>query len=303
MSGHRPFRSLKRKAKAMAPQVETVELPTEQHYGDCDSNCDGDRTNPEQYTDIIEPVQENDGWMFPLSWSEEDKRDWLVTHPSPQVETINIDPELDGAESGDMQADRGEYDEQEASEAEVISALKADGVYAAAIAVPTALADVVNSENYDPRQFFLVHSEVWNDMVETIASEAELGLENKELRKRVNALTRGMRKVNKHWSKTKNELKYMKDAYNKQSSSWQKYVADLEDLAAGDRKRADIFATRLARRLRKARAGRDKRERQLHQANQAYKALSVIVDRQDEYIQHLENLLTGGPIQGHRTEL
>lgn len=266
------------KGKAMAPQVETVELP-----------------------DIIEPVQETDGWMFPKSWTDEDKRDWLVTHPI-GVETVTIadepakhyddcSPECDGDLTADQNRDEYEkkYDEQEATEAEVISALKADGTYAAAIAVPPELADVVNSENYDPREFFLVHSSVWNEMVSAVHSEAELGLENKELRKRVNALTRGMRKVNKHWSATKRELKYALRQREVDSKTMSDVISDMEDLWEADRKRATIFTTRLARRLRKARAGRDKRERQLNSATAQIRNMAEFIEIQQKYIQDLEH--------------
>lgn len=262
----------------MAPQqTETVELP-----------------------DIIEPVQETDGWMFPKNWSDEDKRDWLITHPTaeavvaapealdkmpPEVETVTI---ADGPEPDD--------EPEEVSEREVISALKADGYYAAAIAVPPDQQDTVNSDNYDPRQFFLVHVEVWNEFVSAVHREAELGLENKELRKRVRALTRGMRKVNRHWSATKRALKSSVKSRQMAANLYVASTQDERELHEEELKRKDIFATRLARRLRKARAGRDKRERQLNQANLTVSAQDQIINKQDEYIAHLENLLNGGPL-------
>lgn len=276
----------KRKDKAMAPQTETVELP-----------------------DIIEPVQETDGWMFPKSWSDEDKRDWLVTHPL-GVETVTIAdpppakhyddcaPECEGDLTED---DRDEYEKKFDEQPPTLNdtpamgpeELKANGTYAAAIAVPPDMRDTVNADNYDPRQFILVHEDVFMNFVEATHSEAELGLENKELRKRVNALTRGMRKVNKHWSATKRELK---EAV-RQNTRWAKNAADvmedLENLAEADRKRATIFATRLARRLRKARAGRDKRERQLNQANATIATQDHIIESQASYIDHLEALING----------
>lgn len=258
----------KRRAKAMAPQnTETVELP-----------------------DIIEPVQENDGWMFPKNWTDEDKRDWLVTHPT-GVESIP-DPDVphdDGTVDSGPDAETSEL----ASEEDVINALKADGMHYAAMALPMELKDTVNSENYDPREFFLVHSEVWNEMVSATVAEAELGLENKELRKRVNALTRGMRKVNKHWSATKRELKRALQGRDAAHADYVKSYKDMYDTYEEREKRQNIFATRLARRLRKARAGRDKRERQLQQANMTIAAQDQIMARQDEYISHLERLLGG----------
>ena len=265
--------------------------------------------------DTIEPVEtksETGGWVFPSNWSEEDKRDWLVTHPTtpPEVETLNVDPELDNGGENEGPSEPpvsqhyddcaeecdGDRRETEWTEAQVISALKADGTYAAAIAVPPELAESVNSDNYDPRQFFLVHQEVWNEMVSAVQSEAELGLENKELRKRVNALTRGMRKVNKHWSATKRELKHLEQRHRDATREHMEKRVKIYGAWAEDLKKKDIFATRLARRLRKARAGRDKRERQLNQANQAIQHANVIVDRQDDYIMHLENLVSGGTL-------
>lgn len=270
----------------MAPQTETVELP-----------------------DIIEPVQETDGWMFPKSWSDEDKRDWLVTHPL-GVETVTIAdpppakhyddcaPECEGDLTED---DRDEYEQKFDEQPPTLNdtpamgpeELKANGTYAVAIAVPPDMRDTVNADNYDPRQFILVHEDVFMNFVEATHSEAELGLENKELRKRVNALTRGMRKVNKHWSATKRELK---EAV-RQNTRWAKNAADamedLENLAEADRKRATIFATRLARRLRKARAGRDKRERQLTQAQANLAQQDQVIESQHRYIEYLESLLNG----------
>lgn len=275
------------KGKAMAPQVETVELP-----------------------DIIDPVQEtNGGWMVPRNWSDEDIRDWLATHPEvrPQAGTItNVDShdlsrqefdEDEAAEAADApnyEAEDAEHDRMNAiADEQEVAALKADGMHAIAIAIPPHLKDQVTVENYDPREFFLVHTEVWNEMVQATYAEAELGLENKELRKRVNALTRGMRKVNKHWSATKNQLKrltrthedYCTAAYNVQLARESTHEEEL--------KRERILTTRVARRLRKARAGRDKRERQLLQSQQEIQALGSIVNKQDDYIGHLERLLNG----------
>lgn len=252
---------------------------------------------PQKVETVEQPEMTDSGWEFPKHWTDDEINDWLVTHPI-GVETIAIAD--DGGVNGDGDEpgpddDRDEYekayDQQEASEAEVISALKADGMLYAAMAVPMELRDTVNSENYDPREFFLVHADVWNEMVSATVAEAELGLENKELRKRVNALTRGMRKVNKHWSVTKRELKVLKSRYKQTVESWQAYARDEDDRHRDELKRKDIFATRLARRLRKARAGRDKRERQLQQANMAIAAQDQIMARQDEYISHLEKLL------------
>lgn len=281
----------KRKDKAMAPQTETVELP--------------DIT--EHVTLTPDPVMYDGGWVFPEGWTDEEINDWLITHPEgrPEVETINVDPDLPGGENGNAAEDLDEYEQkfdqqlddeeterQAAIDAE-IAMMKADGTYAAAIALPMGLQDTVTADNYDPRQFILVHTDVFNDMVGATHAEAELGLENKELRKRVNALTRGMRKINKHWSATKRELK---EAV-RQNTRWAKNAADamedLENLWEADRKRATIFATRLARRLRKARAGRDKRERQLQQANLVIRDQGHVLDAQNHYIDHLENLLNG----------
>lgn len=278
----------RRKVKAMAPQqTETVELPD---------------TQPTR-TDV-------GGWQFPDHWTDEEINDWLVTHPSGLdtvgVETITIadppaeDSQVDGGENGDA----SNMDEpEEVSEREVISALKADGYYAAAIAVPPDQQDTVNSDNYDPRQFFLVHAEVWNEFVSAVHREAELGLENKELRKRVNALTRGMRKVNKHWSATKRELKAFKTRHKQLIASWQAHDRDQYDRHEEELKRKDIFATRLARRLRKARAGRDKRERQLNLSYETIRSQERIIEKQDEYISHLEKLIGGVPLSQDLNEL
>jgi hypothetical protein len=254
----------KRKVKAMVPQTETVELP-----------------------DIVEPVQENDGWMFPRHWSDECKRDWLVTHPTTQVETINVDPETPSED------DRDEYEKTyDQQQADVAAEMKAGGTFATAMALPPELRDVVTEENYDPRDFILVHHQVWTNFLEAVQSEKDLTEENRQLRKRVNALTRGMRKVNKHWSATKRELKQVYRDWAQSSDNHNKAVEDMESLWQDDRKRAVIFATRLARRLRKARAGRDKRERQMAQLQQNLKHQDIIVASQNAYIEHLENLIS-----------
>jgi hypothetical protein len=271
----------RRKDKAMAPQVETVELP-----------------------DIVEPVQETNGWMFPRHWSDEDVRDWLATHPTgdqvpPQVVTIpNSDvpapekhyedcaPECDG--------DRTETDDELASEQDVANALKADGIYAAAFALPMDLQEKITSENYNPEEFFLVHMRVWNELVDATHGEAELGLENKDLRKQLNAQKRGMRKVNKHWSKTKAELKQLHRENEAAHNGYRSLAARVAEQRAQERKEATIFATRLARRLRKARAGRDKRERQVTLLQQQMQQLDYVIGKQAEYIEHLESLLIPG---------
>lgn len=275
----------KRKANAMAPQqTTTVELP-----------------------EVIDVVLTNGKWEFPPSWSDEDKRDWLVTHPT------TSDPDRDEYEQT--------YDQQVAAQTEEIlntpldeinpimeevngdefgpAELKAEGTYAAGLALPPHLRDEVNGDNYDPREFLLVHFDVWGSLMESVDNEAELTQlaqeksdENRELRKRVNALTRGMRKVNKHWSTTKRELKQLE----RENEAAHKEYRDLAQAVSvrnqEDRTRQNIFAIRLARRLRKARAGRDKRERQLLNLNKVVKGQDLIIDKQDEYIKHLENLLS-----------
>lgn len=278
--------SRRRKGKAMAPQTETVvELP--------------ERVDVPSRSELA-PGE----WTFPSHWTDEEINDWLITHPTtpPAVETLNVDPEIsqhfddcDPECDGDRRAELGtENDGGESGDAgnpsiteeDEIAFLKAHGTYAAAMAVPLDLQDEINTSNYDPRQFFLVHLDVWNEMVDATVEEAELSAENKELRKRVNALTRGMRKVNKHWSATKRLLKLEE----------RQHVQDVEyfnDLLQEQTKKQTVFVTRLARRLRKARAGRDKRERQLNQANQVIKGQGLIIQRQDEYIGHLERLLNG----------
>lgn len=274
-----------RKVKAMAPQTETVELP-----------------------DIIEPVQENDGWMFPKHWSDQDIADWLVTHPSdrtpPQVVTIKGDlgegPPATVCEevNGDLLEDRDEYektyDQQLAEEnAAVASGLKANGVYAAAFALPMDLQDKVTSENYNPEEFFLVHMQVWNELVDATHAEAELGIENKELRKQLNAQKRGMRKVNRHWSETKRQLRRLANEWQQDRKGWTDGMNAVWNQHTEDLKKRDIFATRLARRLRKARAGRDKRERQLAQAHASMKTQDLIIAKQAEYIERLEAIVNG----------
>jgi hypothetical protein len=271
----------RRKDKAMAPQVETVELP-----------------------DIVEPVQETNGWMFPRHWSDEDVRDWLATHPTgdqvpPQVVTIpNSDvpapekhyedcaPECDG--------DRTETDDELASEQDVANALKADGIYAAAFALPMDLQEKITSENYNPEEFFLVHMRVWNELVDATHGEAELGLENKDLRKQLNAQKRGMRKVNKHWSATKRDLKQLEREITAAHEGYRKLAVQAGDRHREELKRERILTTRVARRLRKARAGRDKRERQVAQLQQQMQQLDYVIGKQAEYIEHLESLLIPG---------
>src|SRR5688500_5278282 len=160
-------------------------------------------------------LDDTGGWEFPDGWSEDDIRDWLTTHPEgrPQQLTLDIDPGLpptegDGGESGDLQADRDEYEKTyDQQQAEVVAKLKADGMVAAAYAVPPEQKDVITPENYDPREFLLVHYTVWDDVTSSMVEEERLTAENKELRKRVNALTRGIKKIQKHWSATKAELK------------------------------------------------------------------------------------------------
>lgn len=263
----------------MAPQTETVTLP--------------------------EPTRTDVGdWQFPDGWSNEDIRDWLATHPEgrPQVETVIIaDPptaeELRQADESAIRDDDVTEDLLNTPLDEIPEMgpeeLKANGTYAAAIAVPMDLQDTVTSDNYDPRQFILVHTDVFDDLVGATHAEAELGLENKELRKRVNALTRGMRKVNKHWSATKRENKRLLQRAKERADWQEKIQQDTEALWEQDRKRATIFATRLARRLRKARAGRDKRERQLQQANLVIRDQGHVLDAQNHYIDHLEALING----------
>jgi hypothetical protein len=271
----------RRKDKAMAPQVETVELP-----------------------DIVEPVQETNGWMFPRHWSDDDVRDWLATHPTgdqvpPQVVTIpNSDvpapekhyedcaPECDG--------DRTETDDELASEQDVANALKADGIYAAAFALPMDLQEKITSENYNPEEFFLVHMRVWNELVDATHGEAELGLENKDLRKQLNAQKRGMRKVHKHWSATKRELKQLEREITAAHEGYRTLAVQAGDRHREELKRERILTTRVARRLRKARAGRDKRERQVAQLQQQMQQLDYVIGKQAEYIEHLESLLIPG---------
>jgi hypothetical protein len=271
----------RRKDKAMAPQVETVELP-----------------------DIVEPVQETNGWMFPRHWSDDDVRDWLATHPTgdqvpPTVVTIpNSDvpapekhyedcaPECDG--------DRTETDDELASEQDVANALKADGIYAAAFALPMDLQEKITSENYNPEEFFLVHMRVWNELVDATHGEAELGLENKDLRKQLNAQKRGMRKVNKHWSATKRELKQLEREITAAHEGYRTLAVQAGDRHREELKRERILTTRVARRLRKARAGRDKRERQVAQLQQQMQQLDYVIGKQAEYIEHLESLLIPG---------
>lgn len=290
----------------MAPQTETVELPT--------------------------PYQQNDtgDWKFPPGWSDEDIRDWLVTHPEgrPQVETVTIaDPDLPPPGAGDYDSvglddsdaqraeipDRDEYekkfDEQEAAEAEdyreptksedewtqedEIRTLKASGTYAAAIAIPPDLKDQINAENYDPREFILVHEDVFSELVAATHSEAELAEENRSLRKRLNATLRGLRKVQKHWSTTKNELKRVRQAREQDVKNHFQCENELLQGHMKEERRQNIFATRLARRLRKARAGRDKRERQLTQAQATLRVQDRQIEEQYEYINHLERLING----------
>lgn len=287
-----------RKDKAMAPQkTTTVELP-----------------HDEPFRSMVDPTVGD--WVFPSHWTDDNIRDWLVTHPEAQspVETITI---ADGPEP-DRTNDRDDYedamdrpsshgetcdaecggdpnavpDTELASEREVIEALKADGTYAAGIVLPPGLADTVNSDNYDPRDFLLIHSDAWNELVKATYAEAELGLENKELRKRINALTRGMRKVNKHWSATKNTLKHTMKRNAEALRWWSEHELRQTEQHAEELKRERILTTRVARRLRKARAGRDKRERQLQQANDVIKGQADIIKAQDTYIAELERHLT-----------
>ncbi len=266
---------------------------------------------------LPEPTRTDVGdWQFPEGWSDEDIRDWLATHPEgrPQVETITIvdHPDLPPPDAGDYDSvglddteailstpldeleDRRVSEEDDTwTDEDEARALKADGVYAAAFALPMELQDSVTSENYDPRQFFLVHLDVWNSMIDATVQEAQLGLENKELRKRVNALTRGMRKVNKHWSATKRDLKWARRANDDVHKAYRDLATIAGDSHREELKKQSIFTTRLARRLRKARAGRDKRERQLNQANAALVQQERIIESQHDYIKHLETLLNG----------
>jgi hypothetical protein len=253
------------KAKAMAPQTETIELPEE------------------IITTNSEPLLYDGGWKFPEGWSDDDIRDWLATHSDgrPQQLTLDIDPGLPPTEDEPVPDD------------DEVAATMAEGYVAAAFAVPPDLKDKITAENYDPRDFILVHHIVFEDLVAATHAEAELTEENKALRKRVNALTRGMRKVNKHWSATKRELKYALRQREVDANTTANVISDMENLWEADRKRADIFATRLAKRLRKARAGRDKRERQLTQANQVIEGQSSIIKAQDRYIRDLEQRLNG----------
>lgn len=275
----------RRKDKAMAPQTETVvELP---------------KVNDEPVRSGADPS----GWVFPAHFSQDDIRDWLLTHPQgdstpPQVTSLP-DPDVPSEQHDD---DRDEYEKAydevnklKEENAAVAEGLKANGIVAAAFALPPRLKDEVTSENYNPEEFFLVHQEVWNDLVDATVAEAQLGLENKDLRKQLNAQKRGMRKVNKHWSATKNQLKYALRQRETDAKTVSNVIQDMENLWEADRKRADVFATRLARRLRKARAGRDKRERQVQQLQNQMAQQDYVIQRQHEYIEHLESLLS--PVQ------
>jgi len=241
-------------------------------------------------------LDDTGGWEFPDGWSEDDIRDWLTTHPEgrPQQLTLDIDPGLpptegDGGESGDLQADRDEYEKTyDQQQAEVVAKLKADGMVAAAYAVPPEQKDVITPENYDPREFLLVHYTVWDDVTSSMVEEERLTAENKELRKRVNALTRGIKKIQKHWSATKAELKKSVKLRAEDNKWWSEHDIAQCQRHEVEKKRQHIFATRLARRLRKARAGRDKRERQLNQANQQIKGQARLLEIQDGYIHQLE---------------
>lgn len=172
-------------------------------------------------------------------------------------------------------------------EADVPADLKAEGKYAFGIVAPQDREDI-RYDNYDPREFILVHHQVWTDVTATADEATDLAAGALQLAKELRAQKRGMRKVNKHWSATTRELKVLGTSYNRLAKSWQDYTREEQDRHEVELKKKDIFATRLARRLRKARAGRDKRERQLNQANMTLDAANQQIAAMERYIKHLE---------------
>ncbi len=248
----------------MAPQqITTVELP-----------------------EVTEPVQDDRGWQFPDSWTDEECADWLATHAAPQTVPIP-DPDVPSDEA------QQEVDAALRERDALIQKLKTDGMVAAAFAVPPSLIDITTADNYDPRDFLLVHVDVWANMVEATHEETRLTQEVRELSKRLRATLRGMRKVNRHWGEDKRELKRLREFNKQQLKSNSELFRTLEDRHLEELKRQHVFAQRIARRLRKARGGRDKRERQLLQERQAYQGLALVVAQQDDYIRQLENQLSG----------
>jgi hypothetical protein len=211
------------------------------------------------------------------------------------------DVEADGGETGtagDPTADllhadlNALHDDAAAPQADVPAELKSQGNYAFALVAPEGRDDIKYT-NYDPREFILVHQEVWNDVTTTADEATSMAKACIQLDKELRAQKRGMRKVNKHWSATKRELRQARKEYENLVKNNADLLSDMEGLWADDRKRGMVFANRLARRLRKARAGRDKRERQVNQVNALLTQANAHIASQDAYIKHLEQLAYG----------
>jgi len=177
-------------------------------------------------------------------------------------------------------------------EADVPAELKAEGKYAFGIVAPEGRDDI-KYETYDPREFILVHHEVWTDVTATADEATGLAQGALQLARELRAQKRGMRKVNKHWSETKRTLRRTENLRREDNKWWANHDLAQCQRHAEEIKKKDIFATRLARRLRKARAGRDKRERQLQQADNLLDQANAQIANMERYIKHLEFLAFG----------
>lgn len=220
--------------------------------------------------------------------------DTVVSLPDPDIASEDTTAELlhtdlnalhdDGGETGTA----GNPDPTAPNyEADVPADLKAEGKYAFGIVAPQDREDI-RYDNYDPREFILVHHQVWTDVTATADEATDLAAGALQLAKELRAQKRGMRKVNKHWSETKRQLRKVEKLRHEDNQWWAKYDLAQVERHAEETKREKIFATRLARRLRKARAGRDKRERQLNQANMTLDAANQQIAAMERYIKHLE---------------
>lgn len=204
-------------------------------------------------------------WEFPEGWTEEAIRDWLDTHPEAQngKATAYINADLLSDEAKEKLANANDADEknrhavEEAVDADApnyhADADEEDAQQVSSIAVGVLLPEGhegFSVDTYDPREYFLIHHEVLQELME---AEAELGMTERDLR----AHMRGMRKIQKHLSESKRE--------------W---------------RREHLQHTRTARKLRRARAGRDRRDRQVEALSQLVNKMSEKLRLQEDFIRH-----------------
>lgn len=205
------------------------------------------------------------GWDFPEGWSDEDKRDWLVTHPEikdgdPQANgQIALDLDIEdkhGGSGGNVQTelDPNEYGQTDDDKKPV----------ALGIVVPPGKEDEISSDNYSPQEFLLVHLDVWQEFLNGLCDGDDAVKALEGLQKLHRAHMRGMKKVNQHWHGTKRELY-----------------------------RERLLHTRTARKLRKARAGRDRWQRRVAQLENALKQERLVTAGQELYIKALSGRMHG----------